>query len=57
MMDRQIIDNQKYFLTGVLDKSLKNSISLSALKASSMIIQRALPWLVTVAIIGSFKMY
>ena len=50
----QIIENQNTFLPASLISAFRNSISLSELNASSMIIQRVLPWLVIVTIIDSY---
>lgn len=54
VMKTQIIENQEDLFIGILDKATRNSMSLSELNASLMIIQRVLPWLVTVAIVDIF---
>ena len=54
VMHPQVVQNQEDFSAGILDQRLKKFNQLPELNASSAIIQRALPWLVTVAIIDSF---
>ena len=54
VMHTQIVLNQEHLAPRILDQGLKNSISFSWLSAPSMIIQRALLWLVTLAISDSF---
>lgn len=43
VMDLQVVENQEHLLVGILNQRFKEFDQLSALKASSMIIQRVLP--------------